>query len=133
VRRFTRPEARLALGRAIASHASAAIDVSDGLYTDLEKLLAASGVSGIIDIDALPLSSELKQAAGESGALRQALGGGDDYELCFTTAKDGFASSGEVAGVRATRIGTVGKGSGLVCQREGNPYAYHNDGYRHFS
>jgi len=46
IKRFARPNARVAIGQEIAEHASAAIDLSDGLFTDIEKLLTASAVSG---------------------------------------------------------------------------------------
>jgi thiamine monophosphate kinase len=62
------------------------------------------------------------------------LGGGDDYELCFT-ASDADERIREVAdgsGVTITRVGQVTKGSGLACTRNGEPYDYQDAGYRHF-
>jgi thiamine-monophosphate kinase len=96
-------------------------------------LLAASGVSGRIELEDIPLSSELKNTLAEDDRLKFALGGGDDYELCFTSAKEEFFESGEIAGVRVTKIGQVGKGCGLSCTTGGDPFEYHDDGYRHFS
>src|SRR5690606_3017431 len=84
VRRFSRPTARVAFGAAIAEIATAAIDLSDGLGTDLAKLLAASGVSGVLDMDRVPLSPEMQRVFQRGQARRFALDGGDDYELCFT-------------------------------------------------
>jgi len=133
IRRFTRPDARIELGQTIAPHASAAIDVSDGLFSDLEKMLTASGVSGRIELDDIHLSTELMNTLAEEDRLNFALGGGDDYELCFTSAQEEFFESGEIAGVRVTKIGQVGKGSGLSCAKGGDPFEYHDDGYRHFS
>jgi len=133
IRRFTRPDARVELGLAIAPHASAAIDVSDGLFGDLEKLLRASSVSGSIELDDIPLSSELRNTLAEDDRLKFVLGGGDDYELCFTSASEEFFDSGEIAGVRVTKIGQVGKGCGLSCTKGGDPFEYHDAGYRHFS
>ena len=132
VRRFTRPDARVELGQAIARHASAAIDISDGLYTDLEKLLSASEVSGCIEFNDIPMSQELIGTLKREDTQRFVLAGGDDYELCFTMASNEFFESGEVAGVRVKKIGHVGKGSGLSCTMDGKPYDYHDDGYRHF-
>lgn len=130
--RFCRPDARVALGQAIAPHASAAIDVSDGLFSDLEKMLSASGVAGRIELDNIPLSDELRNTLAGDDRLKFALGGGDDYELCFTSAEEAFFESGEIEGVRVTKIGQVGKGSGLRCTKGGDPFDYHDDGYRHF-
>ena len=129
--RFSRPEPRVALGQSIAAHASAAIDVSDGLYSDIAKLLAASGVAGVIEIENLPLSKELRTNMSLSDARRFALGGGEDFELCFTTPED-LGGSTEIVGVPVTRIGMVTAGEGLSCTLGGDAYDYRDDGYRHF-
>ena len=70
IRRFCRPDARVALGQAIAPHVSAAIDISDGLFADLEKMLAASGVSGRIELDEIPMSIELMNTLAEEDRLK---------------------------------------------------------------
>jgi thiamine-monophosphate kinase len=75
--RHLRPRARWELGRALRGLASAAIDVSDGLATDLRHLCRASGVGADIIAERLPLHPG-------RDALRLALGGGEDYELLFT-------------------------------------------------
>ncbi len=133
IRQFTRPVARIEAGAAIASIAHAAIDLSDGLYTDLDKLLAASGVAGSLELADIPLSSQLTNLMDEDDALRFALGGGDDYELCFTAsaAEDEIAAIRESTGVAITRLGQVLEGSGLKCTRNGDQFDYQDAGYRH--
>ena len=133
IRQFTRPAARIEAGAAIASIAHAAIDLSDGLYTDLDKLLAASGVAGSLELADIPLSSQITNLMDEDDALRFALGGGDDYELCFTAsaAEDEIAAIRESTGVAITRLGQVLKGSGLKCTRNGDQFDYQDAGYRH--
>ncbi len=133
IRQFTRPVARIEAGAAIASIAHAAIDLSDGLYTDLDKLLAASGVAGSLELADIPLSSQLTNLMDEDDALRFALSGGDDYELCFTAsaAEDEIAAIRESTGVAITRLGQVLKGSGLKCTRNGDLFDYQDAGYRH--
>jgi len=133
IRQFTRPVARIEAGAAIASIAHAAIDLSDGLYTDLDKLLAASGVAGFLELADIPLSSQLTNLMDEDDALRFALSGGDDYELCFTAsaAEDEIAAIRESTGVAITRLGQVLKGSGLKCTRNGDQFDYQDAGYRH--
>ncbi len=138
INRFARPTARVPIGQAIAEHASAAIDLSDGLFTDIEKLLTASAVSGSIELSELPLSSQLIRLMDEDDALRLALGGGDDYELCFTSAAGAevFQDIADQHEVLITCIGRVNEGSesknALLCTRNGAEYEYHHDGYRHF-
>jgi thiamine-monophosphate kinase len=134
VQRFCRPQARIEIGAALAAHASAAIDISDGLFNDIEKLLQASAVAGRIELDDIPLSAPLQNLMDHDDALRFALGGGDDYELCFTSAaaEDDLQELAARHGVAITRVGEVAAGSGLSATRSGALYDYHHDGYRHF-
>jgi thiamine-monophosphate kinase len=110
--------------------ASAAIDLSDGLFGDLGKLLAASGCGGRLDLDRLPVSSELAARYPRAKQLRFALAGGDDYELCFT------APGGSVPAARThavTAIGSVVRGKGIACCEAGEPYDFSDQGYLHFA
>lgn len=134
VQRFRRPAARIAAGAGIAAFAHAAIDLSDGLYADLDKLLEASDVAGSLELDDIPLSPQLRRLMSEEDARRFALSGGDDYELCFT-ANVAAARIQEVAdrvGVPINRVGRVSEGAGLRCLQSGEPYDYQDPGYRHF-
>ncbi len=70
------PEPRLAAGRKLLRLATAAIDLSDGLSTDLAHLCEESGLAAEIDAEALPVDAR--------ATLEQALHGGEDYELLFT-------------------------------------------------
>lgn len=135
VSRFSRPSARVELGEALRRVASAAIDVSDGLAGDVAKLLAASGCGAHIDISRLPISAELDSVAGRDAAIRHALSGGDDYELCFTVPPDGevrVAAAAEAAGTQVTCIGAVERGDRLVWVQDGQPVEYDDAGYTHF-
>lgn len=82
-RRADFPEPRVALGLALRGLASACLDVSDGLATDLPRLLAASDCGAALQLEALPVSPALRATAGEL-AWQHAWLGGEDYELCFT-------------------------------------------------
>jgi thiamine-monophosphate kinase len=128
-RRFARPSARIAVGRALAGIAHAAIDLSDGLVADLSKVLEASRVGAELDLRRLPLSKQLLESAGREQALQYAMGGGDDYELCFTLPESELPAEVSAA---VTPIGRVTRGPGLVC-RDGNTVVPFDDaGYRHF-
>mgnify|MGYP000048895411 CR=1 FL=1 len=118
-----------ATGLALAGIASACIDVSDGLTGDLRKLLEASGVGADLNLDALPLSDAMSAAFDEDVARRFAATGGDDYELCFTSAQ---SVPPEIAGVPVTAIGTVNEGDRLVCRSAGAIVEVDDSGYRHF-
>lgn len=132
IRRFARPQARLAAGQRLAPYLSAAIDLSDGLHGDLEKLLAASGAGGRIEINDLPLSGELLRVAGTDAARHFALTGGDDYELCFTSSGKRLARVLDQSEVPVTRIGEVVAGDGLICTLGGEKFEVADGGYLHF-
>jgi thiamine-monophosphate kinase len=111
VGRYRVPEPRNALAQAFRAHASAAMDVSDGLAGDLAKLCAASDVSAVIDAPSIPMSSAAKDllTRGVVG-LEDLIGGGDDYEVLCTVpeaACAALAAEARRAGVALTSIGTV--------------------------
>lgn len=136
VARFARPRVPLDFAVSLARMASAAIDVSDGLYADAAKLLAASGAGGVIDTESLPVSDALARLYPEAERLPLLLSGGDDYELCFTAdpaSEREILETGKRHGVRVTRIGSVDDGDRLTCRRAGSAVEFADPGYRHFA
>ena len=134
--RFLRPQPRVALGERLRGHASACIDVSDGLLADAGKLAAASGVGLALEWEALPLSASLRAALGVERARELALTGGDDYELCFAVHPERVATlSVELPPQRwgYTRIGTLRAAPGAVVEREGTVMEFSQSGYEHFA
>ena len=131
--RFTRPIPRIELGRQIRCRASAAMDISDGLLTDLGKLCAASGCAAEIDLDRLPCSAALASSATSSEREKYVLAGGDDYELVFTIGDHEYAElvKAELA-VDCTAIGRIRAGRGVICQRNGVAVPAPVGGYDHF-
>lgn len=111
VARYRVPQPRTALAKAVRGHATAAMDVSDGLAGDLKKLCAVSDVSATIDTSAVPLSAAAR-ALLETGvvALETLLAGGDDYEILCTIPEarwSAFANAAQQVGVPIVTIGTV--------------------------
>jgi thiamine-monophosphate kinase len=133
-RRLARPEPRLSLGRALRGLATSAIDVSDGMAGDLGHVLTASGVGASIEAARLPLSPALARVGGPA-AWRLALGGGDDYELCFSAPPSAAGALRELArrlDLPLTRVGTVEAEPGLRClDPQGQPLEP-PPGYQHF-
>jgi thiamine-monophosphate kinase len=79
---YRRPIPQLGAGEALAPHAHAMMDVSDGLLLDARRMAEASGCAISIDLDALPLSSAYVAERGQGRASRLfAAAGGDDYAL----------------------------------------------------
>jgi thiamine-monophosphate kinase len=103
------PQPRLRLGRELLRHrlATAAIDLSDGLSTDLAHLCTASGVAAELDAAAIPIHDSARTLLPDGPArLNAALHGGEDYELLFA-ARPGATIPRSLAGVRLTRIGRL--------------------------
>ena len=133
--RFARPVARVSLGRALQGVASAAIDVSDGLAADCQKMLQSSGCGGELSVDAVPVSEPLRQTLPKDVAQDLALNGGDDYELCFTAAAGRSAEIERLSRtlkLPITAIGHVNEERELVCLRNGKRIEYNRAGYLHF-
>jgi thiamine-monophosphate kinase len=87
VKKHLYPEPRLALGQWLAAKrlATAMMDLSDGLSTDLSRLCAASRVGARIAIDKIPKAQKIQSKGRTATSLTEmALHGGDDYELLFT-------------------------------------------------
>ncbi len=108
--RYLHPRPRLALAPALLAHASAAMDVSDGLVGDADKLAAAFGAS--CEISRVPLSEAAQAAIRAAPALLEtALTGGDDYEiLCAVPPHHAcaFVAEAREAGIDVTKIGLLG-------------------------
>ena len=131
--RLDRPTPRLAAGRALRGLAAAAIDLSDGLAADLGHVLDASGVGATVELARLPLAAPLAALAG-AGDWALPLGGGDDYELCFTLPEAGLEElARRDLGVAWTRIGTIDGDPGLrLVAPDGSRYTPPRAGYDHF-
>ena len=122
------PEPRLAAGRKLMRRglANAAIDLSDGLSTDLAHLCDESGLAAVIEAEALPVDAR--------ATLQQALHGGEDYELLFTaSAKTSIPR--RLGGVSVHPIGRMqkpGKGPQILLQQAGKSAALPPGGWEHF-
>jgi thiamine-monophosphate kinase len=137
ISRYRIPQPRNALAAAVREHASAAMDVSDGLAGDLRKLCAVSGVSATIDTPLVPLSaaSAALLARGAVG-LETLITGGDDYEILCTVPQAktaALAAEARRASVALTMIGTISAGTGArFLDTQGNEMPLRRLSYSHF-
>jgi thiamine-monophosphate kinase len=136
VRRYRLPQPRNALAKAILRYASAALDISDGLAGDLDKLCRRSNVAAEIDVRRVPLSKAARVAlAAEPALVDTVLTGGDDYEIALTIAPKklaAFRRAAEAAGVPVAEIGRIKRGEGADFLQNGKSLAFARAGYSHF-
>ena len=138
VKRYRRPEPRLALGRALRGLASSVIDVSDGLLADLGHIARVSGVAMRIEAESVPVPAEIRREAAEAGAevLIAPLTSGDDYELAFTAPKTlsgRIHAVSERLGLPLTQIGETLAGEGVsLVEASGVELPFDKGGFTHF-
>lgn len=129
------PSPRIELGHAIAGHAHAAIDISDGLVQDLGHILEESRLGAVISENLIPVHPAL---VGLPVEIRRhsVLCGGDLYELCFTapvSEREHILSIGRRLGLRLSRIGALMAEPGLkLINEHGQTVDAPGGGFDHF-
>lgn len=125
------PEPRIAVGEWLVKNAiaTACIDISDGLSTDLAHICEESGVGAVVNAAAVPVD---RSAAKLRSALNFALHGGEDYELLFTVPKNAPVPS-RIAGAQVTHIGEITGGKAVRISQNGKTRVLVPAGWEHFS
>ncbi|MEW5974397.1 MAG: thiamine-phosphate kinase [Acidobacteriota bacterium] len=135
VRRHLRPEPRLQVGRYLARRrlASAMIDLSDGLSTDLHRLCQRSQVGALIESSQIPIPSILPKLLSKP-VLSYALHGGEDYELLFAVPPQlGSRVPRRIFGIPVRRVGQITGQRGKVLLSAGNhAVLVASEGFDHF-
>ncbi len=137
IHRHLRPKPRILQGKALRTLATAVIDISDGLISDLQHILKASRCGARIDLNLIPYSSHLKNQVNGEQALYWALAGGEDYELCFSVPEIHRSALDTLLnhlGADYTRIGQItAPGTGLTFFNQGEPVTLAWQGFNHFA
>jgi thiamine-monophosphate kinase len=136
--RYRRPQPRLALTAALRAHASAAMDVSDGLARDLGRMCKASGCGARVHLADLPLSPAAHKAvAADARQYDAVLAAGDDYEILASIPpanEVAFRQAAEAAGVAVACIGRMTAGSGVaITGLDGQRLDLTRTGWDHFA
>jgi thiamine-monophosphate kinase len=120
------PQPRLDVGRFLAGKrlATAMIDISDGLSTDLHHICEESGVGAVIEAESIPRANGVP--------LDCALHGGDDYELLFT-APAARTVPKSIHGVPVTRIGKITRSRSVLLFQGGGTSHLNPGGWQHFT
>ena len=134
--RHLRPAPRLEVARRLRESADvhAAIDVSDGLSLDLDRLCAASRLGAELDLDQLPIHDDAIAMSEHSGRtpFQHAWSDGEDFELILTMCpEDAERVTSEDFGVPLTRIGTIVGRTGLWKRTASKVHRLAPQGYEH--
>jgi thiamine-monophosphate kinase len=137
VSRYLLPQPRMALTEALRAHASASMDVSDGLVGDLAKLARVSQVAAEIKVNRVPLSDAAKAViVADAAMIETALTGGDDYEIVCTVPAgkaDSFDAAAQAANVPVSEIGQITAGEGTrFLGTDGKPLSFKRASFSHF-
>jgi thiamine-monophosphate kinase len=135
--RLHRPTPRLATGLALRGLASAAIDLSDGLGSDLKHICERSGLGATLHADRLPVSASVAEYIADSGDWALPLSAGDDYELCITVPAERQGEVEALAGQLPGGLSWVGmmeaQGGLRVVLPDGRQTDAIPSGYDHFA
>jgi len=148
--RLDRPVPRVAFAQALRGHASAMLDISDGLVQDLGHIAKASALDAVLNVECLPLHPILQQlprvtspshdsALLPSQALAYALAGGDDYELCFTVPERSVAAVMAEAARQQVQVSAIGQmlprqsaKTQVQLRLHQQPFVLQQTGFQHF-
>ena len=136
LRKFLRtPKPRIELGKAISSVANSCIDISDGLIKDLDLILTGSKLGAYIFVDRIPVHPILKKVIPSEKYFECVLGGGEDYELCFTAPKNKRSMIKRISSAlkqRITLIGSTNKEK-ILFYNNNKPIKFNFKGFDHFA
>lgn len=138
--RYQLPTPRVSLGGALGGHASASIDVSDGLIADAGHIAEQSKVAIELITEKIPLSdaarSWLQKEENSDAAFARLASLGDDYEILFTapaSRRRSIEMASQVTKTPIARIGTAAKGGGVrLVNSAGAPIGITKAGFDHF-
>jgi thiamine-monophosphate kinase len=128
------PLPRVAVGLELSEFASSCIDISDGLAKDLKSIAISSKKGFQVDVDSIPTDPKFDIYV--KGNLKEQciLGGGEDYELCFTANKKYIRKINNISNkynIKITRIGAI-KSTGYRYSLNNKQYNPKVTGYDHF-
>ncbi|GGI68783.1 thiamine-phosphate kinase [Shewanella gelidii] len=133
--RHYRPTPRVLAGQSLRNLASSAIDISDGIVSDITHILKGSELGAVISVEDLPLSEAMQASVSNDEAIGYALTGGEDYELLFTipeAQKGALETTLGQTGVKFTQIGQMTQGTSLRLLKDGESYIPANYSFEHF-
>lgn len=130
-----KPSPRINVGLSISKFANSCIDISDGLLKDLNNILLMSNLGADINIDKIPFNPLIKKIIQKKKFYECLIGGGEDYELCFTASakyRRKISSLSKILNVPITLIGKTTKNK--ICYFSDDKEVIFNfKGFDHFA
>ena len=135
LKKYYLPELHINLAKKLFNFANTSIDISDGLFTDLDKLINKQKLSYKVDISQIPLSNNLKKII-LSKKLKKInlVSKGDDYQILFTASKKKsriINRTFKSLGIKISKIGNISSGTqkSQIIDEKGNKIAIKNKGH----
>ena len=128
------PTPRVSVGLELSKFASSCIDISDGLVKDLKNIAISSKKGFEVDIDSLPVDPKFNHYVNPDLREMCLIGGGEDYELCFTCNKKYIKKINDISKkykLKITKVGVM-KQSGYSYTTSGKAYKPSVHGFDHF-
>ena len=134
--RYLRPAPRLGLRAALGGYARSAMDISDGLIKDLDRMCRLTGVGAELQFDSLPLAAGVRQVMASDPAFgRSLISAGDDYEVLAAVPEEqaeAFVNLARKGGVSVSEIGRVTDTAGVAVRDADSHILDLGSGYDHF-
>ena len=135
--RYYKPELQIKLCNHLSKFANTSIDISDGLFDDLKKMINKQNISFQLNEEEIPISSHLSNLITiKKFQKRKIVSNGDDYQILFTANKNKDRIIKKISkntGVKITKIGKIisGKNKSIVIDAKGKQIEPYNKGYVH--
>ena len=137
INKYYHPDIKITLAKKLLKFANSSIDISDGLITDLEKMLNNQNYSYQINEDKIPISKYLSQLIKNHGFKKsQLISNGDDYQVLFTASSHEsriIQNTSKFLGIKITKIGNIISGfkKSSIIDQKGKKILLKNKGYIH--
>ena len=137
INQYYKPNIQINLSKHLNKFANTSIDISDGLLTDLEKLINNQKLSYKVSLDDIPVSNSLNKLISKKNFLKEHyISKGDDYQVLFTASKSKrriISKASSNYGVKITRIGSIKASSkkSTIFDHKNKQISLKNKGYFH--
>ena len=137
VMKYYLPELHIDLAKKLLSFANTSIDISDGLFTDLDKLINRQKLSYKINLGDVPISKKLKAMILQKKLKKiDFISRGDDYQILFTASQEKariIERTFKSLGIKISKIGKICSSNqkSQIIDEKGNKITIKNKGYLH--